>query len=339
MKRILFLILVVGGTFGEGSHATPQDNMEIQLKQLDDAFEGHIGLALEDLHEDRKFHYDGERFWYLSSTIKVPVAIVLLKEVEKGSLGLEQKVTLKETDVVDGAGDLQFQQPGKTFSASDLLKRMIVDSDSTATDMLIRLVGEEKLNKSVQELTPGFGKITTILQVRYDAYAELHPHAQHLQNMDFIEIKKKKPEHRTQFFAKKVNVPLTDLKYPDLEQAFEAYYKKNFNSGSLTDFSHLLKRLGNNELLNKKHTDLLLKYMSNITTGNRRIKTGLGDNYELAQKTGTQIRRMCNMGIIRNKENKKEIAISICVEKFQDPVAAERLFKSVAEILRTHLWF
>src|SRR5690606_12005229 len=113
-----------------------------------------------------------------SSTVKVPVAIAVLEEVDAGRLSLDEERVLGRTDFVDGAGDMLHHDPGARFSIATLLEKSLRDSDSTATDMLIRRIGEDHLNARIAAWTAGgSGQVTTIQQVRRDRYGALRPKA------------------------------------------------------------------------------------------------------------------------------------------------------------------
>ncbi len=54
--------------------------------------------------------------------------------------------------IAGGSGDMQYQQEGKKFTALETAEKMIIISDNTATNMLIkRLGGKEKLNQRFKE--------------------------------------------------------------------------------------------------------------------------------------------------------------------------------------------
>lgn len=91
---------------------------------------------------------------------------------------------------MDGSGDLIWQEPGTRYTVRELLIRMIRHSDSVATDMLIRLLGEEEFNRQIRRniVREGINRITTIIQVRYDAYGEIHGNVRNLSNMDIVQV-------------------------------------------------------------------------------------------------------------------------------------------------------
>jgi beta-lactamase class A len=301
--------------------------LEAELEALDRASPGELGVWVKRLADDQAMGYQAGRPWYLSSTIKVPVAIALLEKVEAGKVSLDDKLTLAASDFVDGAGEVQGKKPGTKLSVAYLLEKMLVQSDSTAADMLIRLVGVEDLNALLER--EGFGRATTLLQVRHDAYGELHPGAARLTNLDYLEIHRAGGwEARQRTFAAKVGARPDDLRAPSVGEAFERYYRRGLNSASLEAFGRLLEKLSEGKLLSPEHTALVLSHMQAMTTGERRLKAGLPKGVRFAQKTGTQIRRVCNMGIVE-PGTAKAVVIAACVEKFPDQAAAEGVLERV----------
>ena len=191
-----------------------------------------------------------------------------MQRAENEGLDLEQKLTLRAADYVDGTGDLLWVDPGARYSLKELNRRSIVDSDSTATDMLIRFLGEKSFGEDVARLVPeGLGPITTILQVRYDAYREVHPSVSVLTNRDFIDLKTARTyQARYDMLLEKLNITAREADAKGVREAFERYYQRGINSGSLEAFGALLEQLVRGELLNDAHTDQLLGYLSEITT-------------------------------------------------------------------------
>lgn len=334
------LVLPIAGAQRAGSaeEKTPwQKELKKAIESLDESTPGELGVYVKRLDDGRELKYEADRKWYLASTVKIPVAIALLQEVEKGAISLDQKLELKKSDFVDGTGEILWSDPGKRFTVAKLLEEMLTESDSTAADMLIRLIGVQKLNDRVRTMSePGsFNPITTLLQVRADAYSELHPRARELTNMDFIDFKKSKGlDERLNRFLSRLGLRKDDLESGTIEEAFERYYEKEVNSATLDGFGKLLEKLQAGELLNQRHTKLVLGYMSRMVTGEKRIKAGLPPSVSFAQKTGTQIRRICNVGILNNRKTPgRHAVVTACLEKFEDQDEAEKALSRLGELI------
>jgi beta-lactamase class A len=332
-----FLLLLLGVW---SWHAIPSDDwksrLAAEIEAIDEAMTGNFGVYIHHLGEDQSLRHNTDRYWYLSSTVKVPLAVAVLQKVEEGEWSLDQEIVLEESDYVDGAGDMLWHEAGESFSVQLLLEKSIRLSDSTATDMLIRLLGEDELNRQIRDdmIAQGFGPITTILQVRYDAYSEVHPDARNLSNRDFIDLKTvNTSEERYRMLLEKLDIGPDEANARNDREAFERYYERGINSASLEAFGTLLARLVRGELLNAENTGRLLGFMENITTGDNRIIAGLPADTVFAQKTGTQIARACNVGAINPRSQEHAVIVAACAERFDQLSEAEAAFKKLGQAL------
>jgi beta-lactamase class A len=87
-----------------------------------------------------------------ASTIKVPIAIAFFEDVDAGKVMLQEQLPLTKEVIASGSGDMQYQVGKvKSYSALETVTKMIVISDNTATNMLIkRLGGQQALNQRFQ---------------------------------------------------------------------------------------------------------------------------------------------------------------------------------------------
>jgi len=92
-----------------------------------------------------------------ASIIKIPILIELMRQVEAGRLALEQEIMMQEEDVVSGAGELQFQPVGTSYTLEYLAREMIRISDNIATNLIIKEVGmtsiQDWLDKNGYKIT------------------------------------------------------------------------------------------------------------------------------------------------------------------------------------------
>lgn len=310
--------------------------LEERLAEIDEQMPGRIGVYIKSLKDGQEINYRTDREWYLASTIKIPLAIAVLKKVETGDLSLTQEVELAESDFVDGSGDLLYHDPGSKHTVDQLIKRSTENSDSTATDMLIRLLGEEEFNEILASAiaAEGFNPITTIVRVRHDAYSEIHSGAAELTNLDFIELRAAGPvEARYELLLEKLGIDPDDVEISDVNEAFERYYQRGLNSGDLAAMGLVLERLVKGEYLDEDNTERLLQYMRNVDTGDGRIKAGLPANTEFAHKTGTQIDRSCNVGILNSRTPDDAVIVAACAEGYGSLNQAETAFARLGRAL------
>lgn len=85
------------------------------------------------------------------SVIKIPVMILAMKDVEAGRLKLTDRYQIKPEDQRRGSGLLQTFDLGLAPTYRDLIEQMIITSDNTATDIMIGVVGKERVNQMLAD--------------------------------------------------------------------------------------------------------------------------------------------------------------------------------------------
>ncbi|HZF99092.1 MAG TPA: serine hydrolase, partial [Pseudoxanthomonas sp.] len=122
---------------------------------------------------------------------------------------------------------------------------------------------------------------------------------------------------------------------PDLDSAFEAYYATQVNTARLSDFGRMLATLSNGLALKPEGSAYLLGLMADVRTGDRRIKARLPPKSRFAHKTGTQHRRLCDMGIVTTPVGKREerVVVAACARGSSSLAAGERALRDVGAAL------
>lgn len=113
---------------------------------------GTWGIAVEDLNTGVRWSHNENRKFYAASVIKVPIMAAAFSLAREGKLSLEDRVRLTKEMQVGGAGVLQHLNPGLELSIRDLVILMIIQSDNTATNMVIDAVGKEKIRETMEQL-------------------------------------------------------------------------------------------------------------------------------------------------------------------------------------------
>jgi beta-lactamase class A len=300
MRRMLAALVCVA-LLG-AARATPPpwaDALVARLEQIDAGFGGEIGVYVQPLASGDAVSFRGEESWYLASGVKVPVAIAVLRGVDAGEFALATRLVLQEEDYVDGAGETNLHPPGSRLRVDFLLRQMLLHSDNTATDVLIRHVGLARVNHVAQQLAAmPDGTITTLADVRRRTYGGLHTGALRLRSADLLALKRvRDADDRLQLLARLLGVPTTEFALPDLDSAFDAYYATRLNAATLRDYGRMLHALVDGLALSPTSTAYLLDLLAHVRTGPARIRAGLPPGTRFAHKTGTQHRRVCDFGI------------------------------------------
>jgi beta-lactamase class A len=100
-----------------------------------------VGVSVLHLESGRRAsHRGGERF-QMASVFKLPVAIAVLGAVEKGTLRLDQEVEIRAADRMEVGPIFDEWKPGMRVTVARMVNVMLVDSDNTAADVLVALLG------------------------------------------------------------------------------------------------------------------------------------------------------------------------------------------------------
>jgi beta-lactamase class A len=132
--------------------AGPLGELQAELSSMSMHAPGNVGIMVEDLNTGLSSSVNANAQMPAASTIKVPVMVEVFEQLAHGDFDLNRKVTLQQSDRDWGWGDLSDAAGGSQYTVSKLLTLMITESDNTATNMLIRLVGRRAINREMADL-------------------------------------------------------------------------------------------------------------------------------------------------------------------------------------------
>ncbi|MGC4942935.1 serine hydrolase [Kribbella sp. DT2] len=124
--------------------------------------QGAFGVWLGRTDGAAVFTHAAERTHYSASTMKLPVAMAMLRKVDAGELALDQPVTV-HNDFASAAGGrfgvnraedeapATWEKLGSEVPLSWLATEMITRSSNLATDLVLELVGAEAANAVLTE--------------------------------------------------------------------------------------------------------------------------------------------------------------------------------------------
>jgi len=105
---------------------------------------GILGITVVDLATGRSWRVNAERAYPMMSVFKAPLGATVLAQAESGKLSLDRTVIVRRADLVTGGVSritATFQGDHETFSVRQLLAAAVSNSDNTAADVLLELVG------------------------------------------------------------------------------------------------------------------------------------------------------------------------------------------------------
>lgn len=137
--------------------------MNNEIKKIMTNLPGKIGLYYQDLSTREAFGITEHEGFIAASVIKLPILIAVLNKIHKGELNKNDQVTMSALDKVPGCGALRHMHNDLVVTISDLCHLMIVLSDNTATNILIRLLGFDYINQIFTEIDFKTTKLNRLL--------------------------------------------------------------------------------------------------------------------------------------------------------------------------------
>ncbi|MEP0890388.1 class A beta-lactamase [Leptolyngbya sp. FACHB-16] len=112
-----------------------------RIEQISQMAQGRVGATATVLETGESVSLNGDQQFPMQSVYKFPIAMAVLAQVDQGNLELDQTIRIEASDIVQDSQILEENSQGKEFRLAELLQYMVSESDSTACDALLRLIG------------------------------------------------------------------------------------------------------------------------------------------------------------------------------------------------------
>jgi len=309
-----------------------RDALDAQIERIDRATPGELGVYVKRLNGGDTYRHGAERFWYLGSMTKVPIAIAVLQQVDAGKLKLSDSVELQDADRIDVSRVVR-ERTGRRYTVDALLDRMLKDSDNTAANMLIRTVGEDTVQRSAAQAlgTQGFKRITNFATMRRDVYAEIHPSARGLPNTALVQVADAPlGPGRVRAVQRALKLKDGELQARTIDEAYDRYYRHDINAATLDAYGAMLEKLVRGELLQPASLQRLYAAMKLGTFTNHRLQAGLPRSEPFIHKTGTQYERACHAGVLRPQDRGADaVVVAVCAAGMDEHKDVDTIFQQV----------
>lgn len=231
----------------------------------------NLGVGLTNLESGETFVFNGDRRFPMQSVFKLPLAAAVLAEVDAGRALFTEPFYLLEDQLSPAFSPIAEAWPGRRdYSLRDLFEAMVIDSDNTAADVLMKRIG-------------GPGAVTAWLtashvpEVHVDRYErELQPDVYGMPSFRPAWLKDGGFQQ-----ARDAVPPATRM------AAMRAYMADPRDTATPRGMLEFLQLLDRQELVSPTSTKLLTQLMGRTSRGNGRIKAGLPKDAFLAHRPGT----------------------------------------------------
>jgi beta-lactamase class A len=150
---------------GEKKSATQSDKKAEQAITLFNKetlpLSGHYGFLVIRLSDGTSYGVGSSDKFQGASLLKLPLIVLMYKMAESGSLNLETKYTLKDSDKVKGSGVLYTAKAGTIYTYRQLAEFMGKDSDRTAYKVIKDFIGDSKFKSYLIEVGMSSTNIAT----------------------------------------------------------------------------------------------------------------------------------------------------------------------------------
>lgn len=119
-------------------------DLENTFKQIAEIAKGRVGIAAMLLETGELIALNGDERFPMQSVFKLPIAMAVLREIDAGKINFDQTVRIKKSDLVGKhlRSPIRDKYPdGTELPVSELLRLMVSESDGTACDVLLKLMG------------------------------------------------------------------------------------------------------------------------------------------------------------------------------------------------------
>lgn len=151
-KRILLLGQIAIWLFAnfigcQPSKQTPLSRLREAIHEAVSDKQAVVGVSIIGNDGKDTLSLNGDRPLPMQSVFKVHVALAILAEVDKGNFALNQQIVLTKDDLLPDSiySPLRDAYPnGGMFTLAELITYSVSQSDNTACDVLIKLLGSPK---------------------------------------------------------------------------------------------------------------------------------------------------------------------------------------------------
>ncbi len=239
---------------------------------------GPLGFGFYDLQTGESCYRNGEKLFPTASIFKIFVLAELYRLVYEGEVSLEDRVPLTKSMKTPGSGILFQMSEGTAYSLSDYAFLMMALSDNTAADFLYKYVGRNNIFDHVlKPMGLQNTKVDLSCAQLFQYYCNIDPS---------LPVEQQIAAYSTGDFLN------------------NAYYFCTQERNDVTtpqDLSRYYKIMYDGKWCSPRTSSDLLELMKKCQT-NSRIPKKLPAGTQVAHKTGTFDRLVCDSGIVYTKK-------------------------------------
>ena len=270
--------------FRPAGEATSLALLEDELARIAPASRGVLGVGAVHVETGREAWHNPDVSFPMASTVKVPIAYQLFTRVDRGEVSLDTMIPLTAGDLHPGSGTLSslFDEPGISLSLRNYVELMLLISDNSATDVVLRQAGgPQAVTKAVRDLGIEGMRIdrSTLRLIADVSGVTAIPPNEDFGIERYREVSRGVSEDQRRRFAERFSVDPRDTTTPEAMVG-------------------LLRAIWDGKTLSPTSRDLLLDIMRRCQTGTTRLEGLLPPGTVVAHKTGSIAQSVSDAGIV-----------------------------------------
>lgn len=282
--------------------------LQKDLDRIAERYGETIGIAVADVEAGWASSVNGQAYFPQQSVSKVWVATTVLEAIDRRQLALDSRVLMTSADASVFNQPLARNLPPEGFNTtvSNLLRHALANSDNSANDALIRVVG--------------LNNVRAMLERRGLSGIRLGADERHLQSL--IAGLAWRPEYGQGRNFEQARARLTR---EHREKAMAAYIAAPADGATPLGLVQALAAIKRGEVLSPASRDVLLDTLAASRTGPGRLKGSLPSGWRIAHKTGTgQDLLGASIGIndvaILTAPDGRSYAVAVLIPRTRKPV-------------------
>ncbi len=323
-RWLMYRCLSLGVALSFAMPVTATEAVNAHLQQIleklaSNARPGVLGITILDLDARTRAQVNADRAYPMMSVFKAPVAAAVLADIDAGRIAHDQQVTIDRQDIVDGAAvpsiGAKFKGQRMHFTVDQLLLAAVSESDNTAVDALIKLLG-------------GPSRVTEFLRA----------HGIEGMRIDLSEADVGRIFDDT---ASGQAIPPDETDQATLarqRRGYQSYLKDPRNRSTPDAAADFLEKLWTGQLLSRDSTNHLLALMYGQTKPSR-LRAGLPASSRLADKCGTsysldgETAAFNDIGIITSANGHTMIVAAFLTASRADKDGRNALFAEIGKVV------
>jgi beta-lactamase class A len=149
MNRFLAITLLVACAITAADAKDPAAPLERHLRTLIQRHPGKVALYAKNLATGEQVALGADVEVPTASTIKLAIFLEAFHQVKDGKADLRERLTLRPEDKVPGSGVLTHFGAPEELTLENLLVLMMIESDNTATNLVIDRIGRDSVNRRI----------------------------------------------------------------------------------------------------------------------------------------------------------------------------------------------